>query len=66
MEATPTTETDPNTITVVDQNGKTDSIKTEIIDNMNLNDIQTISITRASARLKSTNPIYRYGNPVTF
>ena len=61
---TPTTEDDPNIITVVDQNGKTDLIKTELIENINLNENQNEPITRTSARLRSTNPINRYGNPI--
>ena len=58
-----TTEDDPNILTEVDQSVNTDSIKTEIIENLNINENQNEPITRTSARLRSTNTINRYGNP---
>ena len=60
--ARPTTEDDPNVITVVDQNSKTDLIKSE---NIEPNEIQNEQNTRKSTRLRSTNPINRCGNPIT-
>ena len=53
-------------ITIVDTNGNTNNnnIKHEIIDDENTIEINTENI-RRSSRLKSNNPIIRYGNPVT-
>ena len=59
----PTTEDDPNVIRVVDQNGNIDLIKSE---NIEPNENQNEQNIRKSARLRSTNPINRYGNPITF
>ena len=63
INARPTTEDDPNVITVVDQNGINDSIKTENIEQIENQNEQSI---RKSTRLRSTKPINRYGNPITF
>ena len=63
INARPTTEDDPNVITVVDQHGNNDSIKTENIEEIENQNEQSI---RKSTRLRSTNPINRYGNPITF
>ena len=63
INARPTTEDDPNVITVVDQNGNTDLIKSENIEPYENQNEQKI---RKSTRLRSTNPINRYGNPITF
>ena len=63
INARPTTEEDPNVITVVDQNGNTDAIKSE---NIEPNENQNEQNIRKSTRLNSTNPINRYGNPITF
>ena len=63
INARQTTEDDPNVITVVDQNGNTDLIKSE---NIESNENQSEQNLRKSARLRSTNPINRYGNPITF
>ena len=63
INARPTTEDDPNVITVVDQNGNNDLIKTENIEEVENQNEQSI---RKSTRLRSTNPINRYGNPITF
>ena len=63
INARPTTEDDPNVITVVDQIGKTDLIKSE---NIEPNENQNEQNIRQSTRLRSTNPINRYGNPITF
>ena len=63
INARPTTEDNPNVITVVDQNGNTDLIKTENIEQTDNQNQQNI---RKSTRLRSTNPINRYGNPITF
>ena len=54
INARPTTEDDPNVITVVDQNGSTDSIKSE---NIEPNENQNEQNIRQSTRLRSTNPI---------
>ena len=53
----PTTEDDRNIITVVDQNGNTDLIKTEMIEKINTDENQIEPTTRISDRLRSTNPI---------
>ena len=64
INARSTTEDDPNVITVVvDQNGSNDLIKTENIEQIENQNEQS---TRKSTRLRSTNPIIRYGNPITF
>ena len=63
INARPTTEDDPNVITVVDQNGDTDLIKSE---NIEPNENQNEQNIRKSPRLRFTNSIYRYGNPITF
>ena len=63
INARPTTEDDPNVITVVDQNGNTDLIKSENIEPYENQNEQNI---RKSTRLRSTNPKTRYGNPITF
>ena len=60
----PTTEDDPNMITVVDQNGNNNNlIKTENIEQTENQNEQNI---RKSTRIRSGNPIIRYGNPITF
>ena len=64
-EARPTAEDNSNTITVVDRNGNTDSTKIEMIENVNINENQNEPIVRNSTRLRSANPIHRYGNPGT-
>ena len=58
-----TTEDNPNVITVVDQNGNTDLIKAG---NIEQNDNQNEQSIRKSSRLRSTNPINIYCNPITF
>ena len=63
INARPTTEDNPNVITVVDQNGNTDLLKTE---NIEQTDNQNEQNSRKSTRLRSTNPINRYGIPITF
>ena len=63
VDAKPTTKDNPNVVTVVDQNDITDSIKTE---NIELTDNQNEQHTRKSTRLRSTNPINRYRNTITF
>ena len=63
INARPTTEDDPNVITVVDQNGNTDLIKSENIEPIENQNEQNI---QKSTRLRSTNPINRYGNSITF
>ena len=63
INARPTTENNSNVITVVDRNGNTDLLKTE---NTEQTDNQNEQNMRKSTRLKSTNPINRYGNPITF
>ena len=60
----PTTEDDPNMITVVGQNGDNNNlIKTENIEQTENQNEQNI---RKSIRIRSANPIIRYGNPITF
>ena len=60
----PTTEDDPNMIKVVDQNGNNNNlIKTENIEQTENQNEQNI---RKSTRIRSANPIIRYGNPITF
>ena len=63
INATPTTEDDLNVITVVDQNGNDDLIKTENIEEIENRNEQNI---RKSTRLRSTSPMKKYGNPITF
>ena len=63
VDAIPTTEDNPNVVTVVDQNGNADLTKTE---NIELTDNQNEQHTRNSTRLRSTNPINRYCNIITF
>ena len=63
INARSTTEDDPIVITVVDQNGNNDFIKTENIEEIENQNEQNI---RKSTRIRSTNPINRYGNPITF
>ena len=63
LNARPITEDDPNVITVVDQNSNNDLIKTENIEEIENRNEQNI---RKSTRLRSTNPINRYGNPIMF
>ena len=63
INARPTTENDPNVITVVDQNGNTDLIKSE---NIEPNENQNEQNIRKSTRPRFINPINRYGNPITF
>ena len=63
IEVRPTTEDNPNIITVVDHNGNTDLIKSENID---MNEYQNEPSLRTSTRARSTDPINRYGIPVTF
>ena len=55
-------------ITGFDKNVNTDSIKTETLDNMKLNERnnQTETNIRESFRLSSTKPIIWYGIPITF
>ena len=48
---------------MVDQNGIADSIK---IENIEPTDNQNEQNKRKSTKLRSTNPINRYGNPITF
>ena len=60
---TPTTEEDPNVITVPDKNGNTDLLKKEQIENTNQN-TNNESTTRKSSRIKTVNPIIRFGNPI--
>ena len=54
INARPTTEDDPNVITVVDQNGNTDLIKSE---NRKPSENQNEQNLRKSSRLRSINPI---------
>ena len=64
INARPTAEDDTNVITVVDQNGNNNNlIKTENIEQIENQNEQSI---RKSTRLRSANPIIRYGNPITF
>ena len=63
INARPTKEDKPNVITVVDQNGSTDLIKSE---NIESNENQNEQNIPKSTRLRSTNSINRYGNPITF
>ena len=61
-----TAEENPNTIAVVDRNGNTDSIKIERIENIYINtNYENEPAIRKSMRMKITNPILRYGNPIT-
>ena len=64
-EARHAIDENPDVITVIDRNGNTNSIKTEPIDNIHLNETNNQPETNTS-RLKSRNPINRYGNPITF
>ena len=64
INARPITEDDPNVITVVDQNGNNNNlIKTENIEQTENQNKQSV---RKSTRIRSANPIIRYGNPITF
>ena len=60
---TPTTEDDPNIITVTDKNGSTDLMRIEQLENPDQN-INNEKTTRNSTRIKTVNPIIRYGNPI--
>ena len=51
IEARPTTEVDPIIITVVDQSGNTDLIKTELLQTINPNDNQIEPVTKTLARI---------------
>ena len=62
-EARGTAEGNPDTIPVVDRNGNTDSMKIEQIENINTIYENEPAI-RKSTRIKTTNPILRYGNPI--
>ena len=57
----------PEAITVTDRNGNTNSIKTEQIEDININTNENHKkiTTRKHSRIKSANPIIRYGNPIT-
>ena len=61
---TPTTEKDPNVITITDRNGNTNLIKIEQIENTNQN-TNNEPTTRKSSSIKTVNPIIRFGNPIT-
>ena len=63
INARPTTEDDPNVITVVDQKGNTDLVKSE---NIESNENQNEQNIRKSTTLSFTNPKGRYGNSITF
>ena len=65
-EARETAEENPDSITVVDRNGNTDSINIEQIENININaNYENEPAIRKPTRIKTTNPIIRYGNPMT-
>ena len=65
---------DPTTITIVDNNGNENQnqnnqnqIKTEITELPDTIETNNANIqTRKSSRIRTNNPIIRYGNPVTF
>ena len=61
---TPTTEEDPNVITVTDKIGNTDLIKNEQIENTNKS-TNNEPTTRKSSRIETVNPIIRFVNPIT-
>ena len=59
----------PTTITIVDNNGNENQnqIKSEIIEIPDTIETNNTNIqTRKSSRLRTNNPIIRYGNPITF
>ena len=65
-EARETAEENSDTITVVDRNGNTELIKIEQIENININtNYKNEPTIRKSTRIKTTNPILRYANPIT-
>ena len=64
-EARETAEENPDTITVVDRNGNTDSMKIEQLENTNKHKLRKEPTIQKSTRVKRTNPILRYGNPIT-
>ena len=64
QNTTPTTEDDPNIITVTDKNGNTGLKKIEQMEITNQNTNNEMK-TRKSARIKTVNPIIRYGNSIT-
>ena len=59
-----TTEEDPNVITEMDKIGNTDLRKIEQTENTNQNTNHELT-TRKSSRIKTSNPLIRYGNPTT-
>ena len=61
-----TAEENQDTITVVERNGNTESKKIEQTENININtNYENQPAIRKSTRIKTTNPILRYGNPIT-
>ena len=59
---------DPTTITIVDNNGNENQIKTEIIEIPNTNETNNNNNNnqiRRSSKIRSNNPIVRFGNPLT-
>ena len=64
-EAREKAEENTDSITVVDKNGNTDSIKIEQIENINIDtNYENEPAIQKSTRIKTTNPILRYGNPI--
>ena len=63
QQARETLAENPRNLTIIDNNGNDDNynIKTEIIEPDNNNNVQV----RRSTRIKTTNPKFRLGNPIT-
>ena len=65
-QAIETITENPTTTTIVDSTGNENQIKTEIIEIPNTNELDNKNQQfRRSSRLRSNNPIIRFGNPLT-
>ena len=66
-QALETINENPTTATIIDNNGNENYIKTEINEITNTNEINSNKTQpiRRSSRLRTNNPIVRFGNPLT-
>ena len=65
-QAIETISEDPSTITIVNNKGNENEIKTEVVETSNTNETNTNNNhIRRSSKLRSNNPIVSFGNPLT-
>ena len=65
-QAIETISEDPSTITIVNNKGNENEIKTEVVKTSNTNETNTNNNhKRRSSKLRSNNPIVGFGNPLT-